>query len=107
MYSVTPKQHLRLHNIEAELKKRIAYKKSEYCSGLSMNILHAGDKSPIQRGFFTNSTGNLLPTLGFLGGLYNFCNFVIIFSLMQVTMICRSSDIFYRFGNLPKKVRMK
>ena len=42
MYSVTPKQHLRLHNIETELKKRIAYKKSEYCSGLSMNILHAG-----------------------------------------------------------------
>ena len=34
MYSVTPKQHLRLHNIEAELKERIAYKKSEYCSGL-------------------------------------------------------------------------
>ena len=30
MYSVTPKQHLRLHSIEAELKKRIAYKNSEY-----------------------------------------------------------------------------
>ena len=35
-----------------------------------MNILHAGDKSPVQRGFFTNSTGDLVPTLGFLGGLY-------------------------------------
>ena len=41
-----------------------------------MNILHAGDKSPVQRVFFTNSTGDLLPTLGFLGGLYNFCNYV-------------------------------
>ena len=30
-------------------------------SGLSMNILHVGDKSPMQQGFFTNSVGNLLP----------------------------------------------
>ena len=37
----------------------------------------------MQRGFFTNSVGDLLPALGFLGGLYNFCNFVIIFSLMK------------------------
>ena len=37
-----------------------------------MNILHAGN-----RGFFTNSAGNLLPDLEFLGGLYNFCNLVI------------------------------
>ena len=50
--------------------------------GLSMNILHVGDKFPVQRGFFTNSAGNLLPPVGFLGGLYDFCNFVIIFSLM-------------------------
>ena len=49
---------------------------------LSMNILCAGDTSPMQKGFFTNSTGDLLPTLGFLGRLYNSCNFVIIFSLM-------------------------
>ena len=41
-----------------------------------MNILHVGDKSPVQIGFFTNSLGDLLPTLGFLGGLYNFFNFV-------------------------------
>ena len=47
-----------------------------------MNILRAGDKSPVQRGFFTNNSGDLLPTLEFLGGLYNFCNLVIIFSLM-------------------------
>ena len=25
-----------------------------------MNILHAGDKLPVQRGFFKNSTSNLL-----------------------------------------------
>ena len=31
---------------------------------------------------FGNSAADLLPVLGFLGGLYNFCNFVIIFSLM-------------------------
>ena len=64
-----------------------------------MNILHVGNKSPVQRGFFTNSVDNLLPALGFLGGLYNFWNFVIIFYLMQVMVICRSSDFFYRFGN--------
>ena len=49
--------------------------------GFSMNILCLGNESPVQRGFFTNSTGNLLPTLGFLGRLYNFCNFAITFSL--------------------------
>ena len=47
-----------------------------------MNILRTGDKSPVQRGFFTNSAGDLLPALGFLGRLYDFCNLVIIFSLM-------------------------
>ena len=41
-------------------------------SGLSMNILCACDKSPVQRVFFKNSAGDLLPALGFLGGLYNF-----------------------------------
>ena len=50
-----------------------------------MNISHAGDKSPVQRGFFTNSAGDLLTALGFLEGLYNFCNFVIIFSLYNVS----------------------
>ena len=50
--------------------------------GLSMNILLSGDKLPLEIGFFTNGGGDLLPILGFLGGLYNFCNFVIIFSLM-------------------------
>ena len=75
-----------------------------------MNILRLGDKSPVQRGFFTNSAGDLLPAQGFLGRLYNFCNFIIIFSLMQVRMICRSGDIFYRFGNdriLSKNLRLK
>ena len=45
-------------------------------TGLSMNISRVGDKSPVQRGFFTNSAGDLLPALEFLGGLYNFCNYV-------------------------------
>ena len=53
-----------------------------YNSGLSMIILHMGDKSPMQEHFFKNSAGNLLSTLRFLGGLYNFCNFVIMLSLM-------------------------
>ena len=47
-----------------------------------MNILHAGNVLPMQRGFFNNGVGDLLPALSFLGELYNFCNFVIIISLM-------------------------
>ena len=38
-------------------------------SGLVMKILHAGDKSPTQRGFSQNSAGDLQPTQRFLGGL--------------------------------------
>ena len=51
-------------------------------SGLSMNILRAGDKPPLQRGFFKNSAGDLLPAQRLPGGLYNACDFVIMFSLM-------------------------
>ena len=50
-------------------------------AGLSNNILCAGNKSSVQQGFFTNSMGDLLPILDFLGGLYNFCKLVMI-SLM-------------------------
>ena len=53
-----------------------------YVTGLSMNILHAGNKSPMQIGFLKYSVRNLLPALRFLGELYNFCDFVIILSLM-------------------------
>ena len=42
-----------------------------------MNILHAGDKSPVERGFSKNGVDNLLPALRSLGGHYNFSNFVI------------------------------
>ena len=42
-----------------------------------MNILHAGNKLPVQRGFPKNGMGDLLPVLRVLGELYNFCNFVI------------------------------
>ena len=45
-------------------------------TALSMNILRMGNKLPLQERFFKNSVGDLLPTLRFLGGLYNFCNFV-------------------------------
>ena len=48
----------------------------KYGSGLSMNILH------VQTGFFKNNVGDLLPVLRFLCGLYNFYNFVIMFSLI-------------------------
>ena len=54
----------------------------QVATGLSMNILRAGDKLPAQRGFFKNGAGDLLPTLRFQGGVYNFCNFIIIFSLL-------------------------
>ena len=47
-----------------------------------MNILCMGDKSLAQECFFKNRVGDLLPALRFLGELYNFCNFVIILSLM-------------------------
>ena len=53
-----------------------------HTAGLSMNIFCAGDKLPMEERLFKNTTGNLLPTLRFLGGLYNFRNFVIILSLM-------------------------
>ena len=36
----------------------------------------------MQRDFFKNSMADLMLSLRFLGGLYNFCNFVIIFSLI-------------------------
>ena len=49
---------------------------------LSMNILCAGNKSVMQRDLFKNSAGYLLPTLRFLGGLYNLHHFLILFSLM-------------------------
>ena len=40
-----------------------------------MNILHAGDKSPMERGFSKNGVDNLLPALR--SRHYNFSNFVI------------------------------
>ena len=61
-----------------QIKSKLGNKRFLNKAGLSMNILCAGDKSPVQRGFFTNSMG----ALGSLGGLYNFCNFAVIFSLI-------------------------
>ena len=34
-----------------------------------MNIFRTDDKLPLQRGFFTNSVGDLLRALGSVGGL--------------------------------------
>ena len=45
-------------------------------------IFCVGNKLPVHRGFLKNVMDDLLPILRFLGGLYNFCNFVIIVSLM-------------------------
>ena len=48
-----------------------------------MNILRAGDKTPMQREKNKNVASDLLAALRFLGRPYNFCNFVIIFSLIK------------------------
>ena len=75
-----------------------------------MNILCVSNKLPLQRGFFKNSTGDVLLSLRLLSKLYNFCNIVIIFSLMYVTMICRRATYFIDSKNdqiLPKNVRLK
>ena len=47
-----------------------------------MNFLSTGDKSPVPKDSSKLSVGDSLFSLRFLCGLYNFCNFVIIFSLM-------------------------
>ena len=51
---------------------------ADHEAGLLMNILHTGNKSPVQRGFSKNVVGDLLPAQRSLGRLYNFCNFVIL-----------------------------
>ena len=61
-------------------------------SGLSMNILRAANKLPMQKSFFKKSTDDLLPALSFRGGLYNFYNFVIIFSLCNYIFFNVSHD---------------
>ena len=55
--------------------------------------MRTGNKSPVQECFFKDSAGDLLPALRFLGRQYNFCNFVIILSLMKVT-ICKRVTYF-------------
>ena len=52
-----------------------------------MNILHADDKSPVQRGFFKNRVGDLFPGLDFLGGLYNLSNLIIMFFVIMFFVI--------------------
>ena len=71
-----------------------------------MNILRAGNKSPVQRSFFKNSAGGLLPPiLRFLGGFYDFCNFVIIFSLIKLRWFVEKRYILQicKWSNTTKK----
>ena len=63
-----------------------------------MNILHTGDKLSVQRGLLKKR---------FLGRLYNFCNFVIMFNVSHDDML--KSNVFCKFVNdriLPKNVRL-
>ena len=53
-----------------------------------------GDKFPMQRGFIKNSAGDLLHAIRFLGRLYNFCKFVIMFSFIQFKLYVEEQDIF-------------
>ena len=53
-----------------------------HATSLLLNILNTDNKSPVQMSFLKKSSGKLLPTLRFLGRLYNFCTSVIMFSLM-------------------------
>ena len=48
----------------------------------SMNILHMGNKSPMQRASFKDSVGNFLPAVRFPTRLNNFCIFVIFFNVI-------------------------
>ena len=58
-----------------------------------MSILHAEDKSPVRRGFFTSSTGGLLPAVGFLSRLHNFCNYIFSKSQWYVEVVTYFTDL--------------
>ena len=63
---------MELQEEEAQKGRAYSYKitvNSRFKATKAMNILHAEVKSPVERGFFTNSVSD-------------FCNFVTIFSLM-------------------------
>ena len=75
-YKILPKKQMyNINNITLNSCGNWAINPSKHNTGLSMNILRAGDKSSAQRGFFKNCVGDLLPALRFLGGLCNFCNY--------------------------------
>ena len=64
-------QHFTIHVISLHLQTNkniqyvtgmhaiLIYLTSYYKPGLSMTILRVGDKSPMQRGFFTNGVGDI------------------------------------------------
>ena len=68
--------HMQYNYLQHNSFNQLKYRFHVLITGLSMNILRTGNKLPVQRGFIKNNA------LRFLGELYNFCNFVIIFSLM-------------------------
>ena len=71
---------------------------------LSMNILHTCDKLPVQECVFKNSAGDSLPAVRFLGGLYNFCNFVIILSLCKSQYVKERHILqIWKWSNTTKK----
>ena len=53
-------------------RKKVSSEIKMEITGLLMNILHSDNKLPTQKGFF-------IACHEVSGGLYNFCNFVIIF----------------------------
>ena len=57
-----------------------------------MNILCVGDKLPMQRGFFKNNAGDLLPALSFLGRLYNTVFLVPIIYLPKFLIPCKTQQ---------------
>ena len=52
----------------------VKYQWKRHYAGLSINILCAGNKLPVQEVF--SKIGDILPASRFLGGLYTFCNVV-------------------------------
>ena len=77
--------------VEISKGDKLGESRNEF-SGLSRNILHVGNKSSMQRGFFKNGMGSLLPTLAFLG---------IYIRIYILNIYIYNINIPYRFGNDP------
>ena len=62
--------------------KAIFINECDCSTGYSINILHMGKKSLMQRASFKDSAGNFLPAVRFPTKLNNFCIFVIFFNVI-------------------------